>query len=142
MLGVTNPRNGFEGNGGNMEYSSRVQAVVAMAGLVEAVSFYRETNVPARVAWLLGGTPEEVPQQYVAASPLTYVDGTHPPVLFMQGQFDNSCPLKQAQLLESKMKEVGGDFTLILKKSGSHEPYWGEPAVWKFLDDHLKQPTP
>lgn len=139
LLGLTTPTDGFEGTGGNLEYSSRVQAVVCMAGLVEAQSFYRETNVPARVSSLLGGTPEEVPQQYISASPLTYVHKDHPPVLFMQGQFDTSCPLKQAQLLEAKMKDVGGEFTLIVTKSGSHEPSWGAPEVWKFLDGHLKQ---
>jgi hypothetical protein len=36
------------------------------------------------------------------------------------------------------MKEVGASLTLIVKKGNSHDPFYGDPAMWSFLDKHLK----
>jgi acetyl esterase/lipase len=137
LLGLTSPADGLEGNSGNAGYSSRVQAVVAMAGMVEAVSFYKTTNVPARVAALLGGSPEEVPDQYVKASPLTYESKDDPPVLFIQGDADTSCPLAQAELLQKNAASVGASFVLLVKKGVGHQDFYGDPEVWSFLDRNL-----
>ena len=137
LLGLTSPRDGLEGDSGNAGYSSGVQAVVAMAGMVEAVSFYEQTNVPARVAALLGGDPKEVPDQYVKASPLTYVSIDDPPVLFIQGDIDTSCPPSQADLLAKKAVAVGTPFSLVVKKGVRHESFYGDPLLWTFLDKYL-----
>ncbi|TRW43511.1 prolyl oligopeptidase family serine peptidase [Georgenia yuyongxinii] len=44
---------------------------------------------------LFGGSPEEVPEAYRVASPLTYVDAVRAPVLVMAGENDPRCPLGQ-----------------------------------------------
>jgi dipeptidyl aminopeptidase/acylaminoacyl peptidase len=44
---------------------------------------------------LFGGSPEEVPERYRAASPLTYVDRVRTPVLVLAGENDPRCPIKQ-----------------------------------------------
>jgi len=44
---------------------------------------------------LFGGSPEEVPERYRAASPLTYVDRVRAPVLVLAGENDPRCPIKQ-----------------------------------------------
>jgi acetyl esterase/lipase len=137
MLGLTDSSDNLEGQCGNAAYSSRVQAVVSMAGLVEAVSFYKNTNVPARVVALLGGAPEEVPEQYRTASPLTYVSKDDPPVLFLQGDRDTSCPPEQAELLMERMRVVGVPCTVIMKKGVGHQSFYGDEEVWSFLADHL-----
>lgn len=137
LLGLTAPTDGLEGDSGNAGYSSRVQAVVAMAGMVEAVSFYNQTNVPARVAALLGGDPKEVPGQYAKASPLSYVSFDDPPILFLQGDVDTSCPPAQADLLAKKASEVGSIFSLVVKKGAGHQSFYDDPEVWTFLDKYL-----
>ena len=145
MLGLTDSSHGLEGECGNSKFSSRVQAVASLAGPTELISWYHEYGEAARGIGeaLLGGTPEEVPEQYKAASPLTYVSKDDPPVLTIQGDWDIEVPPQQAELLDAKMKEAGASHTLILKKDVGHFQYrlWNfleDYPVWDFFDRHLK----
>lgn len=143
MLGLTDPSHGLEGECGNLKFSSRVQAVVSLAGPTELISLYhyRESAVHIPTAILvefLGGTPEEVPDQYKIASPLTYVSKDDPPVLTIQGDRDLFVPPKQAELLDAKMKEAGASHMLIINKGAGHINFWNDKALWDFFDKHLK----
>jgi dipeptidyl aminopeptidase/acylaminoacyl peptidase len=44
---------------------------------------------------LFGGAPEELPEAYRTASPLTYVDRVRVPVLVLAGENDPRCPIRQ-----------------------------------------------
>jgi dipeptidyl aminopeptidase/acylaminoacyl peptidase len=44
---------------------------------------------------LFGGSPEEKPETYRAASPLSYVDAVRAPVLVLAGENDPRCPIRQ-----------------------------------------------
>jgi len=44
---------------------------------------------------LFGGSPEERPEAYRVASPLTYVDRVRAPVLVLAGENDPRCPIRQ-----------------------------------------------
>jgi dipeptidyl aminopeptidase/acylaminoacyl peptidase len=44
---------------------------------------------------LFGGSPEERPDTYRAASPITYVDAVRAPVLVLAGENDPRCPIRQ-----------------------------------------------
>lgn len=44
---------------------------------------------------LFGGSPEEQPERYRTASPLTYVDAVRVPVLVLAGENDPRCPIRQ-----------------------------------------------
>ncbi|HVL85568.1 MAG TPA: prolyl oligopeptidase family serine peptidase [Pseudonocardia sp.] len=46
---------------------------------------------------LFGGSPEELPERYRAASPLTYVDRVRAPVLVLAGENDPRCPIRQIE---------------------------------------------
>lgn len=138
MLGLTDPSHGLEGECGNLKFSSCVQAVVSLAGLTELTSLYHEKSIPNSIVEFLGGTPEEVPDQYKIASPLTYVSKDDPPVLTIQGDRDLTVPPKQAELLDAKMKEAGASHMLIIKKGVGHINFWYDNAVWDFFDKHLK----
>jgi acetyl esterase/lipase len=134
MLGLTDSSDGLEGECGNLKYSSRVQAVANVSGGTELISWYNATK-NASFLYLLGGTPEEVPEQYKSASPLTYVSKDDPLVFCIYVEGDGSHPLKQAKLLNDKMKAVGASHTLLLKKSKIG--FWDD-ALWEFFDEHLK----
>ncbi len=117
-----------------------MQAVVSLAGPTELTSLFHGTG-SSPIADLLGGTPEEVPERYKAASPLTYVSKDDPPVLSIYGDMDLDVPPRQAKLLDAKMKEVGVSHTLIIKKDRGHlgiVNFWEDNTVWDFLDRHLK----
>lgn len=136
VLGLTDPSQGLEGRCGKMKYSSRVQAVVSLAGFTELIRFYQET--PKQwVVDSLGGTPDEVPEQYTMASPITYVSKDDPPVLSVHGEKDHSVSINQPKLLDVKIKEIGGSHTLIVIKDGGHNVLVDNP-VWDFFDEHLK----
>ena len=138
LLGMTDPSDGLEGDGGNLEFSSRVQAVVNSAGAKDLASLYGNTDAPGRIQALLGGTPEELPDLYRAASPLSYVRRENPPILTLQGDKDVAMPLIQSENFDAKMREAGADHTLIIKKGVGHRDFNGDSAVWDFLDAHLK----
>jgi acetyl esterase/lipase len=136
MLGLTEPSDGLEGEGGNMGYASRVQAVVNFAGPTELSKFPPSGSYILKR--LLGGTPKEVPEQYKRASPLTYVRRNSPPILTIHGDMDSEVPLEQAEQLDAKMKEAGASHTLIIKKGAGHGSFHNDKAVWDFLDRNLK----
>jgi hypothetical protein len=69
MLGLTDSSHGLEGECGNPKYNSRIQIVISMSGYADLISGHRETDI-ATIKFL-GGTPEEVPEQYKRASPIT-----------------------------------------------------------------------
>jgi acetyl esterase/lipase len=60
-----------------------------------------------RVDLLLGGDPEEVPDIYRLASPVTHVHPDCPPTLLIQGKGDFIVPLESTQELFTKLVESG-----------------------------------
>jgi acetyl esterase/lipase len=138
MLGLTRPSDGLEGEGGNAGYSSIVQAVVNSAGATDLLRASQENFSFYYVKNLLGGTPENMPEEYRKASPLTYVRKDSPPILTIQGDRDADVPLEQAEYLDAKMKEVGASHTLIVKQGAGHESFHDDDAVWAFFDRNLK----
>ena len=90
---------------------------------------------------LLGGTPEEVPERYKSASPITYVSNDDPPVLSICGTRDRV--LQQEELLDDRMKAVGAFHTLIVREGAGHSvsqlvDFFKDNPVWDFFDRHLK----
>lgn len=66
----------------------RVQAVVDGAGPSDLRKYRGGTLVPQ----FLGGTQAEVPQQFIAASPVTHVSPDDPPVFLYHGSWDTLVP--------------------------------------------------
>ncbi|MFB9377583.1 prolyl oligopeptidase family serine peptidase [Kineococcus gynurae] len=56
---------------------------------------------------LFGGSPEEVPEKYRDASPLTYVDAVRVPVLILAGENDPRCPIRQIENYVARLEERG-----------------------------------
>lgn len=73
MLGLTTPEDKLEGDGGNPEQSSRVQAVVSFFGPTDLTVTDFPDQSRKILNTFLGGSVEERPDAYRAASPITYV---------------------------------------------------------------------
>lgn len=56
---------------------------------------------------LLGGTPQEKPQVYAAASALTYAASIKAPLLVMQGRNDTRTPARPVEVFEARLKALG-----------------------------------
>lgn len=138
LLGVTRPSDGLDGQSGSPGFSSAVQAVVSVAGIVDLADMYRTSSLQAPLIDLLGGLPEEVPHAYQAASPISYVGKDSPPVLTLQGDQDTTVPPRQAEALDRAMKQAGASHTLIILRGKGHAISWESDGAWEFLDAHLK----
>ena len=66
----------------------------------------------AAVAALMGGTPQEKPEQYAASSPITYAAQVQAPVVVIQGRNDSRCPAHQMELYEARMRALGKQITV------------------------------
>jgi acetyl esterase/lipase len=145
LLGVTERSDGLEGKGGNAGESSRVQAVV---------SFFGPTNL-SRTDWdreakernlvpLLGGTPEERPDAYRKASPMTYARKGAPPFLFIHGAEDKMVLPAHSQDMAEKLRAAGGSARVVLLEGEGHGLHGeklrtGLAEMMAFFDDNLKR---
>jgi acetyl esterase/lipase len=61
----------------------------------------------------LGGTPDQVPDRYAAASPVTYVSRKSPPTLLVYGRRDHIVDVRFARRLEARLHDVGVPAVLL-----------------------------
>ena len=67
---------------------------------------------------LLGGSPEEVPERYVRASPLTYAEAVRAPLLVMAGTNDPRCPIRQIENYLKRLDELGTPYEMYRYDAG------------------------
>jgi acetyl esterase/lipase len=150
LLGTSGDVAEVEGNGDNMSYSSRVQAVCDMSGPTDLLRLSRDASQGLNgtrpkatfyIEKLLGGPAEQNQTKALAASPVTYVSKDDPPFLIIYGERDNSVPPSQGQLLAAALKQNGVEATLEIVTGQGHTV--GGPKVQSmvriFFDKHLKQ---
>ncbi|EGF25283.1 alpha/beta hydrolase, partial [Rhodopirellula baltica] len=97
----------LEGDGGNSEFSSAIQAVVPMGGQTDFMSERNRQKSASAEIWqqFMGGSQDEVPEAYRLASPLFHLDKADPPVWLITGEKDD--PSTRAEFLRKKMDELG-----------------------------------
>ncbi|HET9657259.1 MAG TPA: prolyl oligopeptidase family serine peptidase [Kineosporiaceae bacterium] len=74
---------------------------------------------------LFGGSPEEVPDKYRDASPITYVDAVAVPVLVLAGENDPRCPIRQ---IENYLERLAG-------RGVPHQVYRYDAGHGSLVDD-------
>lgn len=126
------------------EKDPRFRAVVAEAGFYDAADLYRKAkdspdpNVRAlldQFVPMVGGTPEEVPDEYAARSALNYVDTMHAATLIIHGAKDPLCPVDQAYRLYEALKAAGKTVELKVYPNEAHcvnDPA-GRLEVWELM---------
>jgi acetyl esterase/lipase len=67
-----------------------------------------------RLDWILGGSPEQVPDRYALLSPISHVRADCPPTLLMQGTIDIIVPRSAAEALRDRMRQAGAQMALLL----------------------------
>jgi acetyl esterase/lipase len=116
MLGTSHKVAKLEGNGGNPGVSSRVQAVVSMAGPADMSGFARASG--------------PMDKDLVALiSPVTHVDADSAPTLLLHGENDNLVPMRQAELFAEKLKQAGVPVELVKVANAGH-------GFWNALPQH------
>src|SRR6266567_5981651 len=127
LLGTSGGVQELEGNGDNMSYSSRVQAVCDVSGPADLLRLYHDASDASTgtrpkdrsyIDALLGGPADQNKRKAVAASPITYVSKDDPPFLIIQGENDFSVPASQGELLAAALKAAGVETTLEMTSQG------------------------
>lgn len=142
LVGLSDATHKLEGQGGSTDQSSRVNAVVNIFGPTDMVECWKTSPAAQQYIQGLLGTPEDAPETYKAASPVTYISADDPPVLTLHGAADTLVPPSQATLLDEAMKAAGAKHELLILEGQGHG-FGGESqtkameTMWKFLDKHL-----
>ncbi len=66
-----------------------------------------EMGIETAMDKLLGGSPEETPEQYMLLSPLSYTGPNCPATLILQGEHDYLMPVSAARRLYRKLQQAG-----------------------------------
>ncbi len=145
LLGLTEPADGLEGQGGNPGQSSRVQVVVNCMGPTDLARPGWLPTTDKVIADLMGGSRETIPAAYRAASPVSYVRRGAPPVLTIHGTTDLIVPYEQARLLHAALDRVGATSRLEPLPGKGHGENWNledlqraAGVMIQFTDQHLK----
>jgi len=158
LAGTSNDVVDMEGTvGGNLQYSSRVQATVDWYGPTDFLQMDVQAgqsgcigsnmnspdSAPSR---LVGCAIQTCPQAVQRANPMTYVTMDDPPFFIEQGTVDCTVPLGQSQIFQNLWQSIGHDSALTFLQGAGH----GGPLfiaesnlvlVDAFWDAKLRQPV-
>lgn len=121
MLGVTSSSKRYDPPGGA---DCSVQAVVYLYGVADIASWM--TDPPKKLLGMraaeimLGGTPDEQPDLYRAASPICSVTADIPPMLLAHGTADELIPVAETIRFHRILQEAGATAELIVVPDAPH----------------------
>ena len=151
LLGTSGDVKELEGEtGGNLDQSSRVQAVLDQFGptdftlmnthaLPRSPIDHDAANSPE--SRLIGGPVQENKEKAAAANPITYVTADDPPLLIMHGDRDLLVPHHQSELLVEAYRKASLNVKLHTVAGAGHG--WRsnrelDGMIQEFFDRHLK----
>lgn len=144
LLGAMDSQDGLEGDGGNLDQPSKVQAVVSYVGPVNLViDEYTPTQMGIITAFL-GGPPKEKVEACRRASPITYINKGDAPMLCFFGTDDPLVQYDQAFQITTALDDADVPGRVELLLGASHgwiglELTRTMDATMSFFDQHLKK---
>lgn len=129
LLATTGEKKLLEGDLGNNEISSKIQACCDWCGPTDLVNFksqcppdasYSTISPPDLVDLLLGGPVEKNLELAKTASPITYVSDKCSPILIMHAKNDPIVPFIQSQDFANKLEAANAPSQLIKVNSDEH----------------------
>ncbi|HYF79990.1 MAG TPA: prolyl oligopeptidase family serine peptidase [Symbiobacteriaceae bacterium] len=146
LLGTSGGVAELEGDGGSAGQSSRVQAVVNLAGVIDLTKQPEPQDDPSTaLGRLVGGAVKDKPDMVKQTNPITYITKDDPPVLTFHGQNDKVVPLSQSESLHEALQKAGVKSELALLPDRGHDivgaasvPPVVEEQVLAFFDKYLK----
>lgn len=154
LLGTSTHVKELEGDGRNLEVSSRVQAVIDWFGPTDLLKMNEQATIKGPIdhnaasspeSKLIGGAIQDNKEKAERANPLKYISKDTAPFLIFHGDKDPLVPVGQSTLLHEALKKAGIESALHVIPGAAHGPGIGSPDTFekinRFLDQHLK-PVP
>jgi len=132
--------------GGNIEFSSNVDAVVDWFGPVDMAHMNNCETVndeKSPEAVLIGGAPADNPDLVALISPITYVSSQCPRFLVFHGQADNVVPHCQGVNFSEALRKAGRLEDFVSVPEGQHGPVtFNENTFKQMVDFFTKEAAP
>lgn len=131
-----------DSRGGMMTYmacrrDSRIKAAVVASGDSDAVATYNEREQAMKdvLTTLIGGTPQELPEEYEKRSAIKWADEINVPMLIMHGgEADWRVLTHHATDMAEALKKYGKEYKLVIFEDSDHNlqntGYEDEVANW------------
>jgi acetyl esterase/lipase len=128
LLGTTDRASGWD-VGEYLDQSSRVRAVISMAGVMDLSRNFPNADIEAMKRVGFGE------YNVVEASPITHVTSDSPPFLLIHGDRDELVPYEQSQLMYDRLLQMNVPAQLVIIQNGGHsfiEPDMTvTPSLWE-----------
>jgi len=127
LLGTTSDIKELEGDLGNLNVSSRVQAVVDVFGPADFMKYAEHSGsnsvfgANSLLSKLLGGPIPDNKELAKMASPALYCTKDDAPFLILQGDKDLLVPHQQSREFHDALKKAGVESTLIIVPGAGHD---------------------
>ena len=149
FVGTSGDVKEMEGDLGNTNASSRVQAVVDWFGPTDFTqmasesgpgSFIQHDQPNSPESMLLGGAVQQMKDLAKTANPITYVDRHDPPFLIMHGDNDQLVPHEQSVILAKALIDAGDEVTMkTLHGAGHEDPQFRSTENQRLIEEFLTQ---
>jgi len=113
LLGTTDASAGWD-VGEYLDQSSQVQAVIAMAGVMDLSRNFPNADIEAMKQVGFGE------YNVAEASPITHVTEDTPPFLLIHGDKDALVPVEQSQLMYERLVQANVPAQLVIVKNAGH----------------------
>jgi acetyl esterase/lipase len=118
LMGTADESAGWE-VGPNQDQSSRVQAVITIAGFFDFTKTIKG-GVGTPIYSAFGALPGTSSPKLVTASPVTYISPDDPPFLIFHGDRDNIAPPEQSVLMHDQLEGLNLPSTFVIVQGGDH----------------------
>lgn len=118
MLGIS--------RGGMMTYEtlrmdSRIHRAAVVSGAADCFMAYEDRDDMKPICEeLIGGTPQELPEEYERRSATCWADEIHTPVLIFHTTGDWRVRIREADKLVEQLEKAGADYEYVVYESDSH----------------------
>ena len=114
-----------------------VTGVVSLAGVSDLVDAYRRGLSSDATGSFMGGTPDEVPERYAAASPMALLP-IGVPALLVHGDHDENVPVELSVSFADAARAAGDEVELVIRPGVDHfEVIDPRGESWRIVMDWL-----
>ena len=96
-------------------------------------------GLPKGLAFFLGGSPQQIPEVYVAASPLTHASAGDVPTLFIHGLEDSIVPAQCSRSLYQAQRDVGVPSEFLAFEAQGHLLTFLDPRTADSMVDFFRR---